>query len=528
MVGEKLVLGVDVGSHSVRAGLVDARGRMLGRAVRPISVATPVPLHFEQSTDEIWSAVVATVGEVVAQSGANPAQIAGIGFDATSSVALFDADGRPCSVSTSGDVGRNVVMWCDHRAEAEAAAIDATGHRVLRHIGGIMSPEMVLPKLMWLKRHLPQMWQRYGLALDLTDFLAWRATGIVHASTCTIACKWTYQPHESPGWQDDFLAAIGLDDLHRKLRLPRSSIAVGRPVGRLSAGAASELGLSTDCIVAAGVIDAHAGCMGPLARLPPDRLDREIAVIGGTSTCLMSLSQEPCFVPGVWGPYRDTLRTGFWLNEGGQSATGAALDHVLDWHAAGARLGGNRHEAIATEIARLQHSGRIGAVSKYLFVPDLNGNRSPLADAHLRGMLWGLDLDTSPESLAELYLAAATGIVLGTRHVLEALNGHGYAVERIHLVGGHARNRLLVQLYADATGCTVLPTMDDDGVLLGDAILAATAAGLFDSVEQAARAMWREPASIAPDPGRKQALDRQFAAFRALQECGRTLVRAGA
>jgi ribulose kinase len=217
----------------------------------------------------------------------------------------------------------------------------------------------------------------------------------------------------------------------------------------------------------------------------------------------MAIAQLPRFVPGVWGPYRDTLRPGLWLAEGGQSATGAALDYVLDWHAAGAKLQGNRHEAIAREIARLQAEGAIGAVSKYLLVPDLNGNRSPLADPKLRGILWGLDLDASPVSLAQLYLAAATGIALGVRHVIEALNRGGWNVERIHLVGGHARNRLLV--------------------LLGDAILAATAAGLFPDLAAAAGDMWREPAPVRPEPRRRALLDRQYVAYRVLQESARAL-----
>ncbi len=517
------VIGVDVGSQGVRAGLVDATGRLRARAVRPIATATPMPLHYEQSTEEMWEAATAAVREVLDQGGVAPGAVKGIAFDATSSVALFDANGRPASVSVTGDDRFNVVMWCDHRAEAEAAEIDATGHRVLRHTGGRMSPEMVLPKLMWLRRHLPRAWARYGLALDLTDYFAWRATGRLHASTCTITCKWTFLPHERPGWQETFLAAIGLGDLRARLKLPGEGVPVGAPVGRLSAAAAAAFNLTTDCVVAAGVIDAHAGCMGPLAGLAKDRLDREIAVIGGTSTCLMALSQLPRFVPGVWGPYRDTLRPGLWLNEGGQSATGAALDHVLAWHAAGARLEGNRHEAVAAAIAGLQAAGTIGAVSKYVFVPDLNGNRSPLADPKMRGILWGLDLDASPASLAELYLAAATGIAMGTRHAIEALNGGGWAVERIHLVGGHARNPLLVRLYADATGCAVLPAADDDGVLLGDAILAATAAGLYADQEAAAAAMWREPAPVRPDPQRRALLDRQYVAYRVLQESARAL-----
>ena len=142
-------------------------------------------------------------------------------------------------------------MWADHRAVAEAEEITATGHRVLDYVGGTMSPEMELPKLLWLKRHLPQAWARYGLALDLTDFLTWRASGRIAVSACTITCKWTYLNHESPGWQAGLAggarprtcpqraqlpAAAGGDRQRRPARSPRRRPpSSGSPSGASSA-----------------------------------------------------------------------------------------------------------------------------------------------------------------------------------------------------------------------------------------------------------------------------------------------------
>jgi ribulose kinase len=133
---------------------------------------------------------------------------------------MLDRTGAPVTVSTTGDDAWNVVMWADHRATTEASEMTATRHRVLDHVGGLMSPEMELPKLLWLKRHLPDAWQRYGLAFDLTDFLTWKATGAIAVSACTVTCKWTYLNHEKPGWQQDFLSQIGLAELQPKLALP--------------------------------------------------------------------------------------------------------------------------------------------------------------------------------------------------------------------------------------------------------------------------------------------------------------------
>jgi len=515
----KLVAAIDVGSQSVRAAIFDLDGRMRARATRSIAIHRPEPDHAEQSTREIWTAACASLREAIAQAGVAAHDVNALAFDATSSVVLGRHDGAPVSISTSGDQRLDVVMWCDHRSVAEAAEIDATRHRALDSVGGRMSPEMVLPKLMWVKRHLPATWARADLALDLTDWMGWRATDKPAASNCTLTCKWAHLSHEDPAWPFDLLARIGLEDLHAKMALPARGLATASVLGTVSARAAEELGLSTDCLVGVGVIDAQAGCLGPLAALDEARTDRELAVIGGTSTCHMAISREPRPVPGVWGPYLGTLLPGLWLNEGGQAATGSLLEHVVATHAAATGFAPDPHAKLWSEIER-----RLDASPEWLphalVVPDFNGNRSPLADPAARGLVWGLTLDASAEALIDLYAAAAIGAVLGTRHVIEAMNARGWAIERLHLIGGHARSRGFAQLYADATGCSVALAEGDDGVLIGDAIIAATALGAFPDLQSASRRFWRSTTILEPAPRRAALLERRYRAFLDLQAAG--------
>ena len=127
------------------------------------------------------------------------------------------------------------MLWLDHRATAEAADATATGHAAVAHAGGALSPEMQIPKLMWLKRHLPASWARLGMAFDLADFLSWRATGNPARSQCTLACKWSYLAHETPGWPEDFLAATGLADLRARAALPERATPVGADLGTADA-----------------------------------------------------------------------------------------------------------------------------------------------------------------------------------------------------------------------------------------------------------------------------------------------------
>ena len=204
---------------------------------------------------------------------------------------------------------------------------------------------------------------------------------------------------------------------------------------------------------------------------------------------------------------------GLWLNEAGQSATGASLDHILDWHAEGRTLGSDRHMVIAGRIAEALAKEGPTFVADVHVLPDFHGNRSPLADPDSVGVIHGLRLDASPRSLTQLYYATAIGIALGTRHIVDALNNGGYAISHLHLTGGHAASSFLTQLYANATNVNVMLPEQPDGVLLGTACIAAAACGLYPSVGAAARNMVRGGRTVSPDPTMREFFDRRYHTF---------------
>jgi FGGY-family pentulose kinase len=522
--GDGVLLAVDVGTGSARAGIFDAQGRRRARASHPIRLERPAPDHAEHSSDDIWQAVCAAVRSSLREVRAEPESIVGLSFDATCSLVALDGADRPASVSVTGDDRWNVVVWLDHRAVAEAEEATTTQHQVLNYVGGVMSPEMEIPKLMWLKRQRPLQWRRYGRILDLADYLVWRAGGVDMRSECTLTCKWTYLAHERPGWQADFLRKVGLSDLKRRARLPDRAKPIGHRVGGLSERAAKELGLTTDCAVGVGLIDAHAGALGALGgEVGGDNLDRRIAMIGGTSSCHMALSRAPRFVPGVWGPYYGAVVPDLWLNEGGQSATGALLDHLLAWTAEGRALGPRGHDVVLGRINELRAREGLTFAHDLHVLPDFHGNRSPLADPAPRGVISGLALDDSLDAVARLYYAGAVGIALGTRHILDRLGEHGYAIDHLHLTGGHVHNPLLLELYADATGCSVVLGEEEDGVLLGTAMVAAVAARRYPALAEAAAAMGRPGRVIAPAAATRAHFDARYRAYLAMQEQNRAI-----
>lgn len=511
-----LFIGVDVGTGSARAGVFDANGVLRGVARHPIRIWHGAGAIVEQSSEDIWQACCEAVRGAVGQADARPSDIAGLAFDATCSMAVLDRDGRPLPVGPSGDPQRNVIVWMDHRAVAETQAINAGGHDVLRFVGGGLSPEMQVPKLLWLKRHRRDTYDAAGQFFDLSDFLTFRATGSLSRSVCTLVCKWTYLAHEGR-WDDAFFRAVGLeemadDDFRRvgtSIVAPGTALAAG-----LTSAAAADLGLAPGTAVAASLIDAHAGALGTIGAreadgTPGDPATR-LANIMGTSACLMMTTPQAHFVPGVWGPYFSALLPGSWLNEGGQSAAGAAIDHLMKSHpAAGlateeARADGRSLlEALEARIlARHPGAAEAARETRDLHVlPDFLGNRSPYADPDVRGAVIGLGLDTDTESLERLYVAALCGLGYATAEVVETLAAAGCAATTMVASGGAARSALVRQIMADCTGLAVAVPETAEPVLLGSAMLAAEAAGRYASAADAMPAMSRLAGLIAPTAG---------------------------
>ena len=516
----KYLVAVDVGTGSARAGVFDGQGRTLGRSSVPIAMKASGGRFAEHDSEDIWSAVCRAVKGARDEAGVAPADIAAVGFDATCSLVVRDAEGRPLSVAQNGEGGWDTIAWLDHRAIEEAEELSRIGGEAVRHSGGTISPEMQLPKLMWLKRHLPDVWNRAGMIFDLADFLTWRATGSLTRSICTLTAKWNYLAHTQEGWNPEDLARAGLDDLGARAGISEIPAPIGTSLGPLTATAADELGLTTAAVSTPGMVDAYAGQLALVGHDPAAK--GQVGLIGGTSSCVMRFSREPRYLESFWGPYRDVVLPGWWVIEGGQSATGALLDYIVRTHGNGLEPTPGTHELILDRIAQLvaEHGENFGAQIRVL--PDFHGNRTPLADAGATGTIHGLTLDGTFDGMCAIYYRAMVSLALGIRQILDLMEFDGRA-GTLHLGGGHARNSLLARLYADATRRHVAISAGEEAMLLGTAMAAAAAAGLHPSLEDACKAMVRPATIIAPNEIRARALDRDYRIFLRMQEQRREL-----
>lgn len=531
--GERYLVGVDVGTGSARAGLFDMTGRMLASGKRDISLFREPGAMVEQSSTEIWAAVCASVREAVAKAGVAPEQVASLGFDATCSLVVLGEGGKPLPVGPSEDPERDIIVWMDHRAVEQVERINAEGHDVLRYVGGIISPEMETPKLLWLKENRPQVFDAAWQFFDLADFLTWRATDDLARSTCTVTCKWTYLAHEKR-WDPSYFHGIGLGVLAEEdfARIGQRVVEPGTPLGSgLTARAAAELGLVAGTPVGAGMIDAHAGGIGTVGVDGPP--ENNLGYVFGTSSCTMTSTREPVFVPGVWGPYYSAMVPGMWLNEGGQSAAGAAIEQLLSFHpAAGeaAALAKARGLSLPVFLAGLAAEGAptlsavAGLADGLHVVPEFLGNRAPFADPHARAAIVGLGMERDLANLVSLYVAGLCGIGYGLRQIIDAQAAAGAPIDRIVISGGAGQLDLIRQLLSDATGKTLLATRAEEPVLLGAAILGSVAAGAFPDVRAAMAALSSTDRTFRPAGADIAALHaKRYDAFTRLQALARAI-----
>src|ERR1700676_2823106 len=497
-------IGVDVGTSSARAGVFDEKGTLLATARHPITVWHEAGNVVEQSSSEIWAACAASVRAAMAEGALPASAVKGIGFDATCSLVVLDAAGVPVTVSGSGDQRRNVIVWMDHRAIAEARLVNDTHDDVLRYVGGSISPEMEIPKLLWLKRHLPSSYRSAGHFFDLADYLSFRATGSTARSICTLACKWNFLAHERR-WSDSYFERIGLGDLASDsyAKIGNEIVAPGTPLAvGLTVSAAQDFGLLGGTPVGASLIDAHAGGVGTIGgrEKSGDSVDicRRLAYIMGTSACIMATTSEPRFVPGVWGPYFSGMVPGFWLNEGGQSAAGAAIDHLIRSHPAYSEAVSAAHagglevlEFLERRIvSRSKIPGEAALLAREIHVlPEFLGNRSPFADPDSRAIVAGMDLDVDIGSMERLFVAGLCGLAYGLADVVEAFRSHGLDSDLMVISGGAGRSSLVRQIMADTIGLTVAVPQTQEPVLLGAAMLGAVAGSCYGSIGEAMASM---------------------------------------
>jgi xylulokinase len=472
--GEAAVLGIDLGTTEVKAGLVTLDGRLLGLARAGYRTNTdPASGRAEQDPEAWWGAVTTIVRKLAADAGA---EVVAIGLDGHGpSLVAVDDDGRPT---------RPAIIWSDGRAAAEQAELaDATGLQGWALAG--------LPAALWIERNQPTVAAATRWYLATWEFLAFRLTGV--AATSLVEG----QPYPSTA----VLATAGIDP-HR---IPPPVVA-GEVIGALTDIAADQLGLRSGTPVVAGVVDAWASYHGAGMTSAGDALDP-----GGAGGGFGVYWDRPLVVPGSFSTIAPL--PGLYSVGGAMAATGRAID----WFR-GAILG----ETIPTAALLAEAATTPPGADGVLFLPYLAGERSPLWDPTARGAFVGLSLAHGRGHLVRAIVEASA---LAIRHVAEPILAAGVRVHDMRVCGGPARSETWNQVKADITGFPVVIPAVLETAVVGAAVLGASGIGAYADVRAAIQGMTRVARRLEPRPELRVLYDSAYEAYTSLHPAIAPIVR---
>jgi L-ribulokinase len=526
----RFTIGLDYGTNSARALVVDcADGREIGSAVVDYPsghqgiLLNPADHHLarQNPADYLYALVEATRQALAAARQAEPAfspdQVVGIGMDGTGSSPLpVDANNRPLAAQPAfaDNLNAQCWLWKDHTSIPEAAAITATARDLRPHylakIGGTYSSEWFWAKVWHCLKVDPAVFDAAYSWVELSDFIPATLAGItdptqIQRGVCMAGHKALYADDWGGLPDKEFLSALDPKLAALRDRLYDQAHDASVTAGHLCPEWAAKLGLPAGIPIAIGEMDVHYGAIG--CGVDEGTLVKVI----GTSTCdcaVVSATKTVADIPGICGIVKGAILPGYFGVEAGQSAVG----DIFKWFVEGV-LGDVALHAKLTEEAGALKPGQSGLLA----LDWNNGNRTILVDQLLTGLLLGQTLYTTQ---AEIYRALIEATAFGARVIVDRIREYGVPVERIVCSGGIAeKNPLLMQIYADVTGCEMRLSRSAQSCALGSAIGAAVVAGAHPDFKTAQAAMTGlKDTSYRPIAANQAVYEKLYALYRDLHD----------
>ena len=527
----KYLVGIDFGTLSGRAVVVRAdNGEMLGTAVAeyPHGVmdetldsadgqALPPGYALQDPGDYEYVLRRVVIG-AVKDAGIDPTSVVGIGVDCTSATVLVtDKYGVPlCKKPKYANNPHSwIKLWKHHGAQEQAdrlvAAAKERNEPWLARYGGVLSSELLLPKVLETYEKARDVYDGASYFVNMMDWLTWKLTGKLTYAAGDSGYKRMYQDGHYPS--QEYLESVskGFGTVFED-KMSGPILPLGAKVGGLHSEPAAILGLPEGIAVASGNIDAHVVVAGANAVKPG-----QLTAIMGTSSCYVVNDKELHEVPGTFGVVDGGAVDGAWGYEAGQTAVG----DIFAWYTENCiparyedlakEKGVSVHELLC-ELAMQQKIGEHGLVA----LDWHNGNRSILSDSRLSGTIMGLTLITKPE---EIYRALLESTCFGARVIIENFEQYGVKIDEIVAAGGLLKNEFYMQMLADITRKPITISTAPQTGSLGACVFAATAAGIYPSVFEAAEAMAQtEQYKYKPNEPSSKEYDVVFSFYKELHD----------
>jgi len=473
-------LGIDVGTSSVKAVLIDADQRLVASRSAPLEVSRPHPGWSEQDPDSWWTATAGTLDDLARAHPREMAAVRGIGLSGhMHGATILGADDRPL---------RPCILWNDVRSAEEAAELDRDP-RFRQITGNIVFPGFTAPKLVWVARHEPEVFAKVAMVLLPKDYVRLKLTGD-HASEMSDSAGTSWLDVGKRDWSDDLLAATRLTRAQMP-KLYEGSAATGKLLPEL----ASRWGMASPPVVAGGGGDNAASACG-VGVVRPGTAFVSLGTSGVLFVSNARFSPDPATavhafchaVPGTWHQMGVIL-----------SAAGS-----LEWLA-------ETFGVSAGELTRPLEDDR-GGPGALMFLPYLGGERTPHNDAGIRGSFSGISYSTDRTALAR---AVLEGVAFAFADNLAALRSAGADVSRALAVGGGSRSRKWLRIIASTLDIAIdVPEEGDFGAGLGAARLGLIAAEGADPFAICTQPKIIE--TIEPDRSLVPAYAESYATYRRL------------
>ncbi|RIK47563.1 MAG: carbohydrate kinase [Chloroflexi bacterium] len=488
------LVGVDVGTTSVKAVLFDTQGTVLAEAGQEYPTTYPQPNWAEQDPDDWWRATCATLQQIFANSRFDARRVAAVGVSCQApSMVAVDAAGRPLAPA---------MIWMDRRSEPECAWLrEHVGQAAITRInGGRIDPYYMAPKLLWFKAHRPELYRATHQVLQANGYIVYRLCGVFSMDRSHGPITLAFDSRRGD-WSGLLLDAMGLERAKLPAIYPCSAV-----VGQVSRTAAAACGLAPGTPVVAGLTDGTAASLEAGLVCVGDAVE-----MTGQSTVLLICSDQP-YLGDELIPLGHAI-PGLHLVVGALVASGGALrwfrDQLGDAERAAAAQQGLDPFDLLTASAAASPPG----ANRLIFLPYLFGERSPIWDSDARGVFLGLTLATAKPDLIRAILE---GAAFGLRHNMEAAARAGFPLAALACVGGGARSALWNQIKADVLGRPIRLPAAATGAPLGDAIVAAAGVGLYPTVQAAVAGMVEPGTVYAPNPALAARYDALYQIYVAL------------
>lgn len=493
-------LGIDYGTNSVRALIVRCRdGKEFGSCVvnypsgeqgvlldsRDHNVARQHPGDYLFG---LQKSVKGALAQARKQRGFAASAVVGIGVDTTGSSPIpVDEKNVPLALSKkfARDLNAQCWLWKDHTSWREAAKITqaAAQHRpqFIAKCGNTYSSEWFWSKLWHCANVAPKVFDAAYSWVELADWVPSVLAGVsdpraIKRGVCMAGHKALYADEWGGLPDKEFLKLLDPRLADVRDRLYEKAHDATEAAGRLSDEWAAKLGLPAGIPVAIGEMDVHYGAIGSGVA------EGTIVKVIGTSTCdcgVVSAAKVVPDIPGICGIVKGAILPGFYGIEAGQSAVG----DIFKWWVEGVCQGSARLHAELTAEAEKLAPGESGLLA----LDWNNGNRTVLADPRLTGLILGQTLATTR---AEIYRALIEATAFGARAIIDRIREYGVPIDRVVCAGGIAeKNPMLMQIYADITGCTMLVAGSSQACALGAAVSAAVLAGEYPDFPSAQKKM---------------------------------------